>query len=129
MIENFRNENLFAVCGIVIEKNKAKIRRTYSIMQSDDGRIHRLIEKPKNPLNNLKGTGNCVFKNEIFSYIDQTPVNQQRGEKELPDLIQCAIDDGKDVRSFIICDRYTNINSEEELREAELHFPIFGGIH
>jgi dTDP-glucose pyrophosphorylase len=70
----------------------------------------------------MQGPGNCVFRNEILSYIKQTPINQQRGEKELPDLIQCAIDEGNIVKSFVICERYTNINSEDDLQEAELLF-------
>ncbi len=126
MVKEFNDNDLFGVCGIVVEEDRKRIGRTYSIMQDYDGRIHRLIEKPRNPLNNLKGTGNCVFRNEIFSYIEQTPINHNRGEKELPDLIQCAIDDGKDVRSFIVCDGYTNINSGEELAEVEINFPYAG---
>lgn len=118
LLKEFREEDVFGICGIVIEKNRKRIGRTYSVVQDEHRKIYRLIEKPRKPLNNFMGTGNCVFKNEIFSYIEQTPINQQRGEKELPDLIQCAIDDGHLVKSFVICDRYTNINSEEDLQEA-----------
>ncbi len=73
-------------------------------------------------MNNIMGTVNCLFKNEIFAYIPQTPINQKRGEKELPDLIQCAIDEGKIIKSSIICDQYFNINSEKEIREAGSYF-------
>lgn len=118
MIQKFENEGLFAVCGVVIEKNRYNISKTYSIYQNDNGRIYRLIEKPKNPPDDFQGTGNCIFKNELFSYIQFTPINQERGEKELPDLIQCAIDDGNMVKSFIICDKYANINSENDLEEV-----------
>ncbi|MFH1762201.1 MAG: nucleotidyltransferase family protein [bacterium] len=124
MLDFFSNGNLFGVCGIVHEPDKAKISRTYSIMQNEDARIFRLIEKPRNPLNNLKGTGNCVFKNEIISLIERTPINPNRNEKELPDLIQCAIDDGKVVKSFVVCDHYTNINSNKELMEIVNTFPL-----
>ena len=66
------------------------------------------------------GTGDCVFRNGIFNYIDVTPIHHEREEKELPDLIQCAIDDGgKTVKSFMICDRYSNINSEDDIQMAE----------
>jgi dTDP-glucose pyrophosphorylase len=68
------------------------------------------------------GTGNCVFKNEILSYIEHTPINQKRKEKELPDLIQCAIDDGHIIRSFEICDEYANVNSITELKEIKSYF-------
>jgi NDP-sugar pyrophosphorylase family protein len=129
MVELFKGENLFGVCGIVIEDNLDKISKTYTLVQDGQRRIYRLIEKPKKALNNMMGTGNCVFKNEILSYIERTPINQERGEKELPDLIQCAIDEGNVVKSFKVCDRYFNINSEEDLQETERHIKARkGGI-
>lgn len=118
MMELYDREELFGICGIVVEKDRDKIKRTYSIFHNEDGRIYRLIEKPRNPQNDMQGTGNCIFRNELLSYIEKTPINQVRGEKELPDLIQCAIDDGKIVKSFIICEKYSNINSEEDLKEV-----------
>lgn len=122
MIKRYKDESLFGICGVVEVSDKSLISRTYSIIQGDDLRIFRLIEKPKNPLNNLMGTGNCIFRNKIFSYIEQTPINQKRGEKELPDLIQCAIDDGNIIKSFNLCDRYINVNSPVELKEADSYF-------
>lgn len=122
MINVFKKENLFGICGVVIVEDINLIKKTYSIIQSEENRIYRLIEKPSKPMNNIMGTGNCVFNNEIFSYIDQTPINQKRREKELPDLIQCAIDEGHIVKSFKICDHYVNVNVPEEIRKAESYF-------
>ena len=122
MIDFFSKKNLFGVCGVVMVKDIELIKKTYSIIQGDDNRIYRLIEKPTKPMNNIMGTGNCIFNNEILSYIEKTPINQKRGEKELPDLIQCAIDDGNIIKSFIICDNYFNINSPEELKRMNSYF-------
>jgi len=122
MIDFFEKNKLFGICGVVEVEDIKLISKTYSIIQSVDNQIYRLIEKPKNPMNNIMGTGNCIFRNEILSYIPQTPINQQRDEKELPDLIQCAIDNGNIVKSFVICNKYFNINSNEELREANSYF-------
>jgi UDP-N-acetylglucosamine diphosphorylase / glucose-1-phosphate thymidylyltransferase / UDP-N-acetylgalactosamine diphosphorylase / glucosamine-1-phosphate N-acetyltransferase / galactosamine-1-phosphate N-acetyltransferase len=122
MLEEFHKAQDFTLCGILLVEDSRLIRRTYSVIQDSNSRIYRLIEKPENPLNNIMGTGDCVFKNEIFSYIDRTPIHPNRQEKELPDLIQCAIDDGKIVRSFALCDRYANINSEEDLMVARTFF-------
>ncbi len=122
MIDVFETENLFGICGVVRVDNTDLIKKTYSIIQSQDGQIYRLIEKPSKPMNDIMGTGNCIFKYDIFEYIDQTPINQKRGEKELPDLIQCVIDEGHLVRSFMICDRYFNMNSDKELEEMNSYF-------
>lgn len=119
MIREFNNSNVFGLCGICIAKDREKIKRTYTVNTDDNGRIFRLIEKPRIPLNDYQGTGHCVFRNEILKYIERTPIHPERGEKELPDLIQCAIDEGKIVKTFKICDEYTNINSIEDLEEAK----------
>ena len=103
----------------MFSKTKARSGRTYAVLANDEDRVFRLIEKPKKPLNSLQGTGNCIFKNEILRYIERTPIHPERGEKELPDLIQCAVDDGQLVKIFHICDAYTNVNSIEDLKEAE----------
>ena len=116
MVEEFRDPDVFALCGTVRVEDLSQIRKTYAVMTDDrTGRIHRLVEKPRTPLNDIQGTGNCLFRNAIFGYIAHTPINQQRQEKELPDLIQCAIDDGKIVRSFDIASWYTNVNTLAEL--------------
>ncbi len=125
MIDIFEEENLFGICGVVIVEDMDLIKKTYSVIQSEDNRIYRLVEKPSKPMNDIMGTGNCIFENEILSYIDQTPINQKRGEKELPDLIQCAIDEGNIVKSFKICDHYVNINVPEEIKRAESYFAHF----
>ena len=48
---------------------------------------------------------------------DLTGINPQ--VCELPALIQCVIDEGKKVKTFLICDRYTNINNPEDIPLAE----------
>ena len=119
MIETFGAQDLCVLCGVVEVQERAQVSKTYAIICGDDDTIHRLIEKPPNPMNNTMGTGNCVFSNCIFEYIERTPINQQRGEKELPDLIQCAIDDGQPVKAFFIGSRYVNVNTPDEIGQAE----------
>jgi len=119
MVERFEREKLFAVLGVVEVEDRSQISKTYSILEdSQTGRIHRLIEKPKRPHNNIMGTGYCVFANAILSYIDACPVNQTRGEKELPDLIQCAIDDGQPVKTHDMRAKYINVNTMDDFRAA-----------
>lgn len=123
MIESFYDQDLFAMCGVVHVVDFDEIRKTYAVMYDPyDHRIYRLVEKPEKPANSYMGTGNCVFRNEILSYIDQTPVNHVRHEKELPDLIQCAIDDGNPVKLFVIGSHYVNVNTADDMRIAEYIF-------
>lgn len=103
----------FGLCGVVKTDNLHNISKTYNFID-DNRKIIRLIEKPKHIFNNLMGTGNCVFNNSILDYIDITPVNTRRGrqERELVDLIQCAVDDGQIIEWFLIGDKYENVNDE-----------------
>jgi len=120
MLEQFEREDLFVICGVVNEENRDEIRKTYALIEDDrDRRVYRLIEKPRHPPNDVRGTGNCIFRAAIFDFVDLTPINQSRGEKELPDLIQCAIDDGHIVKAFDIGDGYVNINTPEDIEMAE----------
>jgi len=125
MMKKYNNESIFAICGVVKVRNKNLIKKTYAIIPGENDKILRLIEKPLRPINNIMGTGNCVFKNKIFSYIPQTPINQKRGEKELPDLIQCAINQGEIVKSFVICDKYFNLNFINDARKARRYFAYY----
>lgn len=115
LVASYKTSNVFAVCGILPVENRELIRRTYTLIQDENRVIHRLVEKPRKPFNNLMGTGDCVFSNRILEYISVTPIHHERQEKELPDLIQSAIDDGNTVKSFIICDGYGNINSIDDI--------------
>jgi UDP-N-acetylglucosamine diphosphorylase / glucose-1-phosphate thymidylyltransferase / UDP-N-acetylgalactosamine diphosphorylase / glucosamine-1-phosphate N-acetyltransferase / galactosamine-1-phosphate N-acetyltransferase len=113
-VKKFKEEDLFAICGIVFEEDKSSIAKTYSAMVNEKGRVFRLIEKPKCPINNIKGTGHCILRNEIFDCIERTPINANRGEKELVDLIQVAVDDGKKVYVHPISEGYVNVNTKED---------------
>jgi dTDP-glucose pyrophosphorylase len=120
LLDQYRQEKeVFVLCGVLQVENKQLIKRTYTLIQDNDNVIYRLVEKPRNPLNHYMGTGDCVFNNRIFEYMAVTPIHHERNEKELPDLIQCAIDDGNMVKSFLICDQYTNVNSREDILFAE----------
>ncbi|MFA6280898.1 MAG: nucleotidyltransferase family protein [Candidatus Omnitrophota bacterium] len=121
-IQEFISSKVFALCGVLKVTDRNLIKKTYTIFTDNDARIWRLVEKPRNPINDFMGTGNCIFKNAILDYIKHTPINQQRMQKELPDLIQCAIDDGKVVKPFVICSDYINVNYKDELDKTRSYF-------
>jgi UDP-N-acetylglucosamine diphosphorylase / glucose-1-phosphate thymidylyltransferase / UDP-N-acetylgalactosamine diphosphorylase / glucosamine-1-phosphate N-acetyltransferase / galactosamine-1-phosphate N-acetyltransferase len=123
MVSAFKmNPDIFAICGIVKVHDPNQIKKTYAIIQGPNHDIYRLIEKPRRPLNEFQGTGHCVFRNRIYDYIQYTPIHHERNEKELPDLIQCAIDDAMTIKAFMVCDKYTNVNTREDVQMAEGFF-------
>lgn len=128
MLETFEEEELYGVCGVVRVRERDLVRRTYSILQDSSSRIEKLVEKPEHPIDDIMGTGNCIFRGEFLDHIESTPINPGRGEKELPDLIQCAIDAGNVVKSFLVCDQYVNVNTPREIgeiRDLDSYFTHF----
>jgi NDP-sugar pyrophosphorylase family protein len=124
MIRAFQDRDLFVVCGATRVADRDLIKRTYAVIYNpESSQIYRLVEKPRNPFNDIMGTGNCVFRHEILDFIPFTPTHYVRKEKELPDLIQCAIDDGMEVQLFFIATQYININTQEDIELAERLLP------
>lgn len=123
LVDRFRAEGLFVMVGVVREDDPAEIRKTYAVATDPaTGLVTRLIEKPDHPEPGVRGTGNCVFRGAIFDYLAATPVNPRRGEREFPDLIQGAIDDGRPVKADVVCARYVNLNTPEDLAAAQRGF-------
>lgn len=129
LAEEFKERKCFGLCGVVEQEDREEIRKTYTVFLGQDERILRLIEKPRIVNSNIMGTGNCILKNEILNYIPLTPIHHERKEKELPDLIQCAVDDGHIIYPFLIGSDYININSFEELKKAENILRRLHGVH
>jgi dTDP-glucose pyrophosphorylase len=125
MVQGFYEEDAFVVCGIVRVKDRSQIRKTYTLLGDHSTRqIYRLVEKPSTPINDIMGTGNCIMRSGIYDYLERTPINVTRGEKELPDLIQCAIDEGKLVKYYNIGEGYLNINTPDDIEIAERITPV-----
>jgi NDP-sugar pyrophosphorylase family protein len=120
MIRFFYDEDAFAVCGVVQTVNLDDIKNSYAVMlNSFDGRIYRLVAKPRKPVNSYMGTNNCVFKNEILEYLSRSSCTSRNVQGQLTDLVQCAIDDGNNVRLFPVGSRYVMVNSPHGLSVAE----------
>ncbi len=66
--------------------------RKYGVIVTEDSKVKKIEEKPKEPISNLVNTGMYRFGRDIFDYIED--------RIDLPDVINEMIKDGYDFRCF-----------------------------
>ena len=129
MYNMFRQAELFGLCGIIDGQVPESVQKTYAVMADNEGRVFQLIEKPDQPLTSAKGTGLCFFQKEILRYIPNVSIDNDKGEKEFPALVQLAIDNGAVVHALSCCKRFYNLNNDEDcaflrsVEQAEICMP------
>lgn len=117
IIRLFFEHDAIAVEGIVTEDDEAILKSTCCLRLDEDKRIVGIEEKPKEPFSNLRGCGIYVFQNDIFNYIDKTPLSPIRNEVEITETIALVSKDGRAYGEFIN-GMNININSYEDLLQA-----------
>jgi bifunctional UDP-N-acetylglucosamine pyrophosphorylase/glucosamine-1-phosphate N-acetyltransferase len=93
----------------------------YGVLEVQDKRVLRIIEKPANPPTNLANAGIYVFPISIFNAIHRTRLSIRK-EYEITDSLQMLIDEGKDVGFLELSDKWMDIGKPWELLEANEYF-------
>ena len=115
MIDEFYDHKVNAVLATKIEQDINAIKRNFSVLMDEKGFVRRVIEKPRHPVNNLKGCGLYLFDLHIFDAVRRTPRTASRDEYEITDSIQILIDDGFTVKSKTIIQEDLNLTYPEDL--------------
>ena len=89
----------------------------FGVAQLCDGKVIRLVEKPKEPIGDLALVGVYMFSPDIFESVNRiTP--SFRNELEITDAIQDLIDRGLTVRPHIVQGWWKDTGKLEDMLEA-----------
>jgi dTDP-glucose pyrophosphorylase len=115
MIDRVQSGEINGCLASKIEPDPEMIRRNFAIIFEPDGRVRRVIEKPRYIRSTIKGCGLYVFDQHIFDAIRRTPRTAMRDEYEITDSIQIMIDDGHRVYHSPVVEEDMNITFPEDL--------------
>lgn len=91
--------------------------QSYGVAELEEGRIVRLVEKPKQPKSNLALVGVYFFRPDIFDVI-RTLKPSARGELEITEAIQKLIEEGRNVGYQEIKGWWKDTGTTEEILDA-----------
>jgi len=93
---------------------------SYGVVDTQRGTVTNIVEKPSDPPTNLANLGLYRFSPTIFEYIDRTGLSE-RGEYEITDSLQYAVDDGRPIAAVEYEGPWLDIGRPWELLTATEH--------
>jgi len=92
----------------------------FGVLETENNKVVRIIEKPKNPPTNLANAGIYLFRESMFDFIDKTQLSVRK-ELEITDSIQMLIDSGAPVGYSPLTGRWIDIGYPWDLLKANEH--------
>jgi len=108
------------VLAVKEESQPEAIRRNFVVLEDKDGRVTRVIEKPRHPRSTVKGCGLYLFDPVFFDSVRRTPRSAMRDEYEITDAIQLFIDDGYVVKAARVIREDLNLSFPQDLLDINL---------
>ncbi len=109
-------------CGVTYEDDPEKIKGNFSVETDGKGIITECVEKPVEIINNIKGTGFCIFGREALQILIDKNAEEEESLYDLCDYINHLIGINKKGMALHIAEREFNINTFSNLLEVQNYF-------
>ncbi len=116
-IANIVNEFRTSDANCIILLAEVENPQQFGVAELKDGRVIRLVEKPKEPPSNYALVGVYMFDDKIFEAVKQLKPSA-RGEYEITDAIQYLINKSYIVRPYIVNSWWKDTGKLEDILEA-----------
>lgn len=115
MINMMETKKAGAILAVKHEPDPQVIRKNFTVLRQDDGRVVRVVEKPRYVDTTLKGCGLYLFDLPVFDAVRRTPRTAMRDEYEITDTIQIMIDDDIPVYADEVIELDVNLTSPSDV--------------
>lgn len=117
-IKSFQNQNADFLCGIIKEGEPERIKENYSVLADMNGYIIRTHEKPTQIINDMKGTGFCIFNKSCMDILRRVYSEDENTPFDLCDFMNLLVWEGKKGKCFEVAKKELNINTKADLDYA-----------
>ncbi len=119
-IKNLTNEMAYDFyCGFTYEDDAEKIKNNFSVETDENSIMKKSVEKPSVVINNIKGTGFCIFKYNSLQILKDIYDENANTPNDLCDFFNYLISDNKQGLAFCLAEKEFNINTASDVIEAE----------
>jgi glucose-1-phosphate thymidylyltransferase len=113
MVDDFDHSTAAAEIALCHVSNP----QSFGVVDMKDGKIVRLVEKPKDPPSDLVLVGIYLFRKHVFDAIRRLKPSW-RNELEITEAIQTLLDDGHEVRHRLVKGWWKDMGRPEDILEA-----------
>ena len=115
----YLNDRIDFSIGYVKEAEKGKIKANYSIERDKNGNVLKCTEKPSAVVNDMKGTGFCVFRKSAIDLLADAYDNAANKPNDLCDFINLLINRSFTGQTLEVAEKEINVNTLNDFRHAE----------